>query len=138
MAYLRPRRQAQPAHPRAPRRGLPRARYLVIASHRPGGHEALMRGRGIASAVALIAACSNEPAGVRPPAIDAAAVAASPSNVLSAAVAVGGPAPHTLRVRYCPEGCPLDHTTPAGFPLGNAGPGPPPRVLPHNPHAPPG
>src|SRR2546428_12587522 len=100
MAYLRARRQAQPAHPRAPRRGLPRARYLVTVSHRHGGHEALMRGRGIASAVALIAACSNEPAGVRPPAIDAAAGAARPGNVLNAAGAGGGPGPPNPPVRH--------------------------------------
>ena len=70
-----------------------------------------MRGRGILSAIVLIAACSNEPAGVRPPAIDAAAVAASPSNVLSAAVAVGVRSADSVRVRYGLEGSPLDSTT---------------------------
>jgi len=79
-----------------------------------------MRGRGIPSAIVLIAACSNEPAGVRPPAIDAAAVAASPSNVLSAAVAVGVRSADSVRVRYGLEGSPLDSTTAAVIPLDNA------------------
>src|SRR5207244_12502788 len=129
-AQPRARGQAPPAHPRAPRRGLPRARYLVTASHRHGGHEALMRGRGIASAVALIAACSNEPAGVRPPAIDAAAVAASPSNVLSAVVAVGARSADIVRGRYGLAGSPVDSTTAAVLPQTDAaavpGLGPPP------------
>src|SRR3989441_3473004 len=79
-----------------------------------------MRGRGIASAAALIAACSNEPAGVRPPAIDAAAVAASPSNVLSAVVAVGVRFADSVRVRYGLEGSPLDSTTAAVVPQADA------------------
>jgi len=80
-----------------------------------------MRGRGIASAVALIAACSNEPVGVGPPpAIDAAAVAANPSNVLSAVVAVGVRSADSVRVRYGLEGSPLDSTTAAVVPQADA------------------
>src|SRR2546428_12891231 len=95
-----------------------------------------MRGRGIPSAIVLIAACSNEPAGVRPPAIDAAAVAASPSNVLSAAVAVGVRAADNVRVRYGLEGSPLDSTTAAGIPLGKAPRGPLLRLPPGSRPAP--
>src|SRR5256712_6058542 len=120
MAYVRAGRQGQPAQRQAPRRGAPGAGYRVTVAHRHGGHEALMRGRGIASAVALIAACSNEPAGVRPPAIDAAAVAASPSNVLSAVVAVGVRSADSVRVRYGLEGSPLDSTTAAVVPQADA------------------
>src|SRR5438552_16868284 len=94
-----------------------------------------MRGRGIASAVALIAACSNEPAGVRPPAIDAAAVAASPSNVLSAVVAVGVRSADSVRVRYGLEGSPLDSTTAAVAPQAYAAAVPVLRLLPDTRYA---
>src|SRR5256712_13639390 len=95
-----------------------------------------MRGRGIPSAIVLIAACSNEPAGVRPPAIDAAAGAASPSNVLRAVGAGGVRSADSVRVPYGLEGSPLDSPTPPVFPQAAAAPLPLLGLLSDTPHAP--
>lgn len=82
-----------------------------------------MRQRRPVIVVAIVVACSDDPARVAAPTapvIDAAAVAANPNNVLSAVVTTRVRLADSVAVRYALAGAPLDNVTPALVPTGEA------------------